>query len=200
MSHPDPTDLAALAIAPARAVLLVIDVQDKLAAAMPAEPYARLERNVAVLIEAARRFAIPVIATEQYPRGLGATTAPVAAALASHDAGVARFEKVEFSACAAAPFGPLWARHRAAGRDTWIVVGMEAHVCVWRTVRELRGRGAHVHVVADAVCSRADDNRQLALGLMARAGAAITSTETVVFELLGQAGSDDFKALSKLIR
>lgn len=195
-----PTDLA---IAPRRAVLLVIDIQDKLAAAMPAEACAALQRNTAILLEAARRFAIPVIATEQYPRGLGATTPPVAQALDAVAAGggdVARFDKLTFSACAAEPFAPLYARHAAAGRDTWIVVGMEAHVCVMRTVRELRGRGAHVHVVADAVTSRTEDNRRIGLGLMDRAGAVITSTETVVFELLGAAGSDDFKALSKLIR
>ncbi|MCA9676479.1 MAG: isochorismatase family protein [Kofleriaceae bacterium] len=188
--------LAGLTIAPRRAALLIVDVQERLAAAMSGEARERVDRNVCVLIEAARRFAIPVVVSEQYPRGLGPTSAPVEAGLATLD-GVERFEKLEFSACQAAAFPPLWAR---LGRDTWIVTGMETHVCVQRTVRDLRGRGAHVHVVADAVASRTETNRQIGLGLMARAGATITSTETVVFELLGKAGGDDFKALSKLIK
>jgi nicotinamidase-related amidase len=191
--------LTELAIAPRRAVLLVIDIQERLAPAMPPEAYARLERNVAVLIEAAKRFGIPVVASEQYPKGLGATCAPIAQALGD-GATTHRFEKLEFSVCDAEPFGPLYTSLKAAGRDTWIVTGMEAHVCVWQSVRGLRTRGAAVHVVADAVCSRTDDNRRIGLGLAERAGAAITSTEVVAFDLLGKAGGDDFKAISKLVK
>ncbi len=191
--------LEQLAVSPRRAALLVIDIQERLAPAMPDDVRERVERNTAVLIEAARRFEIPVIASEQYPKGLGRTVPSVAAAL---DSGVAvdRIEKVEFSVCDAAAFAPLASKLAGAGRDQWIVTGMECHVCVWQTVRGLRARGGAVHVVADAVSSRSKANWRLGLELARRAGAIVTSTETVIFELLGRAGTDDFKALSKLIK
>jgi nicotinamidase-related amidase len=191
-----------LAVSPRRAALVIVDVQDRLAAVMPARE--ALERNVVVLCEAARRFGIPVVLSEQYPKGLGATTAAVAAAVEAvngPDRGAHRLEKLEFSVCDAAGFGPLVAAGGPlAGRDQWIVAGMETHVCVWQTVRGLRGRGASVHVVADAVASRTDANKAIGLDLARAAGAVITSTETVVFDLLHRAGTDDFKALSLLIK
>lgn len=193
--------MSELVVSPRRAVLLVIDIQDRLVPAMPTEIRERVERNVAVLIEAARRFAIPVVASEQYPRGLGHTVPSLAAALDAESPGeVHRFEKTEFSACDAAAFPPLAAKLAAAGRDQWVVTGMECHVCVWQTVRGLRGRGAAVHVVSDAVSSRTKANWRVGLDLARAAGALVTSTETVVFDLLCRAGTDDFKALSKLIK
>jgi nicotinamidase-related amidase len=77
---------------------------------------------------------------------------------------------------------------------------METHICVFQTARELARRGIAVHVVADAVVSRREENRALGLGLCERAGALVTPTETVVFDWLGRAGSDAFKAISKLVR
>jgi len=187
-----------LAIERQRAGLLVIDVQERLAAAMPAEAMAALTRNLAVLCEAARRFALPVVVSQQYPRGLGATIAPVEEALAAlAPAQLHRFDKLEFSACSAPEAAGLWER---LGRDQWVVTGMEAHVCVYQTVRQLCERGADVHVVRDAVVSRAAENLATGLALAERAGAVVTSTEVVVFDLLERAGSDDFKALSRLIR
>jgi nicotinamidase-related amidase len=102
-----------------------------------------------------------------------------------------------FSACATAEFAGLYDR---LGRDQWIACGMEAHVCVWQSVRDLCARGAEVHVLADAVTSRTDDNRRVGLDLARAAGAVVSSTEAAVFDLLHQAGGDDFKALSKLIK
>jgi len=181
-----------------RAALLVIDVQERLAAAMPPDPMAALVRNVCVLIETARRFGLPVVVSQQYPRGLGQTVQPVADALATLPEGsLHRFDKVEFSACAAPASAGLWPR---LARDTWIVAGMETHVCVYQTVRHLREGGAAVHVVRDAVLSRSDENRATGLALIERTGAVITSTEVVVFDLLQKAGTEDFKALSKLVR
>ncbi len=187
-----------LAVERQRAGLLVIDVQERLAAAMPAEAMAALTRNVAVLCEAARRFALPVVVSQQYPRGLGATIAPVEEALAQlAPEQLHRFDKLEFSACAAPEGAGLWER---LGRDQWVVTGMEAHVCVYQTVRQLCERGSAVHVVRDAVVSRTADNLATGLALAERAGAVVTSTEVVVFDLLERAGSDDFKALSRLIK
>lgn len=188
-----------LALDRARAALLVIDVQERLAAAMPPDPMAALVRNTCVLIEAARRFGLPVVVSQQYPRGLGETVRPVADALAAVPEGsLHRFDKVEFSACAAPAFAAI--APRLAGRDQWVVTGMEAHVCVYQTVRQLRQETDAVHVVRDAVLSRTADNLAVGLGLIERTDSVITSTEVVVFDLLGAAGTEEFKALSKLIR
>ena len=181
---------------PSSLALLIIDVQDRLAAVMAPDAAAAVERNLITLAATAERFALPVIVSEQYPKGLGRTTAAVAGALESVR-NVCFFEKVEFAACTA----PAWAE--AVGpnpRSTWLVTGMETHVCVFQTVRALRAAGHEVIVLADAVASRAEGNWRNGLELCQRAGAVIANTETVVFDLLGRAGTDDFKALSRLIR
>jgi nicotinamidase-related amidase len=195
---PPASKSADLALERHRAALLVIDVQERLAAAMPPEAMASLTRNVTILCEAARRFGLPVVVSQQYPRGLGATIAPIEEALgALPPAHLHRFDKLEFSACGAPAAAGLWDR---LGRDQWITTGMEAHVCVYQTVRQLRESGKAVHVVRDAVVSRTPDNLATGLSLAERAGAVVTSTEVVVFDLLEKAGSDDFKALSKLVK
>lgn len=186
-----------LRIDPGRAALLVIDFQERLAAAMPPAELAACQRNVLVLVELARRLRLPVVASEQYPRGLGPTVPAIAAALAQPGLAVERFEKLDFS-CADAP--PFAAIHRRLDRPQWILAGMETHVCVYQTGRGLLARGAQVHVPADAVVSRAAANVRIGLDLLARAGAVVTSTETVVFDALRCAGTDDFRALSKLVK
>jgi nicotinamidase-related amidase len=191
------TALHDLAVSTRRATLLIIDVQERLTAAMPEDVRERLERNVVILCEAARRFSIPVVISEQYPKGLGKTLAEVEAAAATHPA-VHRLEKVEFGVCQAPGFAAI--DGALAGRDQWIVTGMETHVCVYQSARALVARGRQVHVPEDAVASRTADNRRIGLHLIERIGAVPTATETVVFDLLGAAGGDDFKALSKLIR
>lgn len=184
-------------LSPARAALLVIDVQERLLAAMPAPVGAQLVRNVRLLIDAAGRFGVPVVASQQYPKGLGETVPEVASALSAAP-DVHRFDKLEFSAAACAPFAA--ARQAGlAGRDQWIVTGIEAHVCVYQTVRDLVGHGT-VHVVADAVASRTKANWRVGLDLADRLGAIVTTTEVCVFDLLERAGTDHFKALSKAIR
>ncbi|HTM21071.1 MAG TPA: isochorismatase family protein [Kofleriaceae bacterium] len=194
---PEGAAAAALALEPARAALLIIDIQERLAAAMPEEARAAAERNVALLAETARRLDIPVVVSEQYPRGLGPTTPAVAEALAPLAGAVHRFDKLDFSVCAAPAFTPIWNDLR---REQWIVCGMEAHVCVYQSVRDLCARGATVHVATDAITSRTEANRRIGIDLIERAGAVPTSTEVIVFDLLGRAGSDDFKALSKLLK
>jgi nicotinamidase-related amidase len=179
-----------------RAALLVVDIQDRLLPAMPADALADVMRNSAILITAADQLGLPIVVSQQYPKGLGATARPIEDALASAR-GVHRFDKLEFSAAAAPAFAQL---APSLGRDQWIVCGMESHVCVYQTTRDLAARGWDVHVCADAVCSRTPANREIGLGLMARAGAVITSTEVCVFDLLGRAGSDEFRALSKVIK
>ncbi|WP_428263019.1 isochorismatase family protein [Haliangium sp.] len=181
----------------ARSVLLIVDIQERLAAAMPTEPLAQLTRNAVLLVQAARHLGVPVVVSQQYPKGLGSTLDAVEAALADQVAH--RFDKTVFSACAAPEFATI----RTAlgrGRDQWIVCGMETHVCVLQTVRDLVEIGQTVQVPRDAVSSRVKSNWRIGLSLCERAGAVVSSTEAVVFDLLGRAGTDAFKALSKLIK
>lgn len=187
-----------LEVAPARSVLLLIDVQERLAAAMAADARMRLERNVSILIELARRVAIPVILTEQYPKGLGHTTGAVEQALAAGPLTLYRYDKMEFSCVRARGFASV--ADNLAARDSWLVAGMETHVCVYQSVRDLLARRANVHVIADAVLSRSEENRAIGLDLCRQAGAMVSSTETAVFDALGGAGSDTFRALSRLVK
>ena len=189
-----------------RAVLLVVDIQERISAAMPQDVLAQVIRNTCVLIESANRLGVPIVVSQQYPKGLGHTVPAIEDALRAATAvPVRRFDKTEFSAAndAVVALAPVDSRMR----DQWIVTGMESHVCVYQTARGLVGRGYQAHVVTDAVCSRTKANWKTGLGLIARlgdatvnGGAVLTSTEVVVFDLLGRAGTDDFKALSRLIK
>ncbi len=181
-----------------RAALLVVDIQEKLCPAMPPDALDRVIRGTTVLLEAARRMKLPVVVTQQYPKGLGATVAALAEPIGALDpAQLHRFDKLEFSSAATPEFAQLYPK---LGRDQWILVGMETHVCVLQTARDLRRRGAAVHVVSDAVSSRTKANYRVGLSQMRKMGAVQTSLEVVVFDLLQRAGSDDFKAMSKLIK
>lgn len=180
---------------PASSLLLVVDVQERLAAAMPQPAMDRLVASSLVLLEAARLLGVPVVASEQYPKGLGSTVAPIAEKLRAM--GVEPIDKLTFEACGE----PRLARVLSERAPRAVVLaGMETHICVFQTARELARRGLQVHVVADAVASRREDNRALGLALCERAGAMATPAETVVFDWLGRAGTDAFKALSKMVR
>jgi len=193
-----PSPPAPHALSRRRAALLVVDIQERLVPAMPEEIAGRVVRNTSILIDAAARLGLPIVVSQQYPKGLGATLPAIEAALAAAPgAAIHRFDKLEFSAAAAPAFTAL---APTLGRDQWIVTGMEAHVCVYQTARDLALRGIAVHVVADAVCSRTKGNWRIGLGLAERAGAVATSTEVCVFDLLGRAGTDEFRALSKAIK
>lgn len=180
---------------PLETTILVIDVQEKLAAAMPPAAVADVTRAATVLIEAAATFGVRVIATEQYPQGLGRTLGPIAERLVAVSATM--IEKVEFSACDNRDFERAWATTRS---KTAIVLGMEAHVCVFQTVRELTARGVNVLVPIDGVASRRDDHRLTGLELCRSAGALLTTMETIVFDWLQRAGTPEFKKISKLVR
>jgi nicotinamidase-related amidase len=188
---------AQLHLDPARAALLVVDVQERLAAAMAPGDVAGCERNLLVLVELARRLKLPVVLSEQYPKGLGPTLAPVRAALAEPGLELSRIEKMTFSCTDDPGFLEV---HRRLGRDQWIVAGMETHVCVYQTARGLASLGATVHVPGDAVTSRSAANVHLGLRLCERAGAIVTGTEVLVFDALVRAGTDDFRALSRLVK
>jgi nicotinamidase-related amidase len=180
---------------PSKTLVAVIDVQERLAAAMPEDRMARLVRGVAVLLEAAKLLGAPVLATEQYPKGLGPTLPDLAAKLT--ELGAPRIEKTAFSAAGAPAF--VEAVERVAPAAV-LVVGMEAHVCVYQTVRDLTARGLSVLVAVDAIVSRREEDRSTGIALCERAGAVPTTVETVVFDWLERAGTDQFRALSKLLR
>jgi nicotinamidase-related amidase len=179
-----------------RAALLVVDIQERLVPAMPEQALADVIKNSSILIRAARTLALPIVVSQQYPKGLGGTIAPIEEALAGAE-NLHRFDKLEFSAEGAPAFAALAPK---LGRDQWIVCGMETHVCVYQTLRGLVTRGYQAHVAADAVSSRTKANWKIGLGLAERAGAIVTSTEVCVFDLLERAGSDEFKLLSKAIK
>ncbi|HLL22037.1 MAG TPA: isochorismatase family protein [Kofleriaceae bacterium] len=181
-------------LAPERAALLVVDIQERLVPAMPSEVVPQLVRNVKILVEAATRLGLPIVVSQQYPKGLGVTIPELSDVLpeTTH-----RFDKVEFSAASARGFTDL--DDVLADRDQWIVTGMETHVCVYQSVRDLVERRT-VHVVRDAVASRTKANWRAGLDLMDRLGAVTTTTEVCVFDLLERAGTDNFKALSKTIK
>lgn len=180
---------------PASTALLVVDVQERLAAAMPEDAMARLLANTSILLEAAKLLGVSVVASEQYPKGLGPTVAPLADKL--RDLGVTPLPKTTFDACS--DLAVCRALTQTATKAV-VVVGMEAHVCVFQTARELVKRGYAVYVVADAVASRREENRQIGLSLSERAGAIVTGTESVAFDLVERAGTEAFKAVSKLVR
>jgi nicotinamidase-related amidase len=185
-------DPRSLALDRGDALLLLIDVQDKLARAMPPEGMARLTKNAGVLLKVARRLGLPVVASEQYKKGLGDTIPELRELLAS-----VPIEKLEFS-CGASK--PVAREILKTGRKQVIVAGMEAHVCVFQTVRDLLRGGFAVFLPQDAIVSRTEENRQVGLRLCEKAGATLTSTETVLFDLLGVAGTPEFKELAPLIR
>ena len=190
-----------LRLTPSKCALLVIDVQTRLAAAIPEGVMASVEKNIRILLETAHQLDIPVFVSEQYPKGLGKTVTGVEQAL-GHIKTLHRWEKVEFSAVANDAFAGLQIPRIEARPDIdqWIVCGMETHVCVYQTVRDITGWGSTVHLVGDAVASRTKANYRCGLELSRDAGALITSTETVVFDLLGKAATPQFKALSQAVK
>lgn len=172
---------------PWRTALVVVDVQEAFRKAIP--DFERVTAATATLIRGAEAIGVPVVITEQYPKGLGETVPEVAEHLPD---GVAPLEKIEFAASGADGFD-------LGDRNQALVCGIETHVCVNQTVLDLLGRGISVQVAEDAVGSRFPDSKRVGLHKMEQAGAVLTSVETALFELLGKAGTDEFKAVQKLI-
>jgi nicotinamidase-related amidase len=177
-----------------RTALVVIDVQERLFPAMDADHREEVMRNIKVLTATARRLHLGTLVTEQYPKGLGHTLQEVKDTL---PAGVQPVEKVAFSCLEVEAFR---SRLVATGAHQLLLAGIEAHVCVLMSALDLLAEGYAVHIVADAVTSRTQANWRLAMAQLRQAGAVITTTETVLFQLLRQADTDDFRELARLIR
>ncbi len=172
--------------------LILIDVQEAFRPVI--DGFDRVVANCGILAEGFGVLGRPVLVSVQYPKGLGQTVSELAERLPE---GTPMVEKLRFSACGVEAFDDVLA---AAGCTDWVVAGIETHVCVNQTVLDLLARDYRVHVAGDAVSSRAPGNRDLALGRMAADGARITSTEMALFEMLEVAGTDEFKAISRLVR
>lgn len=172
-------------------LLMIIDLQDKLMKAMKYRT--AVEKNTKLLLALAAETALPVVVTEQYPRGLGPTVPEIAA---HYPEGVNIIEKVSFTAYTAEVRAALFAMNR----PKIIVTGSETHVCVYQTVRDLLQAGYIVHVVEDAVCSRFKTNYRSGLALMKDMGAVLTNTETIFFDILQRSDTAEFKKLSPLLK
>jgi nicotinamidase-related amidase len=171
-------------IARDRAALVVVDVQEGFRSY---DTFAEVARQCGRLVEGAGILGVPVIATEQYPKGLKHTAPEVG--LPDH---VMRVEKSVFSAVRAEGFD-------LTGRDQVLICGIEAHVCVAQTALDLLEQGLTVQVVADAVGSRHAQDREVGLHRLDRAGATLTTVEAALLELCERAGTPEFKAVQKVI-
>jgi len=174
-----------------RSLLLVIDLQESYRGKLHQE--ARVVRAAGRLLEAAGILGVPVLVSEQYPKGLGPTRDEIASRLPAKSE---RFEKVAFSALGAEGLPEALARH---GRDQVVVAGIETHVCVSQTVHDLLARGLQAHVVRDAVSARFPLEDEVAVAKMTASGATLATSEQVLFEWLERAGSAEFKAVHALV-
>jgi len=172
--------------------LVLIDIQGRLATLMHGRE--RLYSSLQILVRGALTLQLPIVWLEQYPRGLGPTIPEVADLLPSD---LRPLAKTTFSACALPGFN---AALRRTGCRQLLIAGIETHICVYQTTRGLLEAGYHVEIVADAVSSRTAANRRIGLQRMEAAGAAVTSVEMALFELLGEAGSPEFKVIAGLVK
>jgi len=173
-------------------VLVVVDVQERLLPAI--HDSARIVRNTGMLLKGAAALSVPVLVTEQYPRGLGPTVEAVRADL---PAATPVIEKITFGCTGEPAFNAALAELK---RRQIVLCGTEAHVCVMQTALGLRQQGHAVYLVADAVSSRTPDNRAMALERMRAAGVTIVTTEMVLFEWMERAGTPVFKVVSALVK
>ena len=172
-------------------VLLIVDIQERLAVTMKMRD--AVINNCLHLIELAKMQNIPILLTEQYPKGLGQTVSEIRDALSVYQP----VEKLAFSCCGEPAFMNAL---KALNRKTVLLTGMETHVCILQTCVDLLEEGFNVHLVRDAVCSRTKENWKTGTEFMRDAGAIVTCTETVLFQLLKAAGTEEFKAISKRIK
>ncbi len=184
--------MAKLTVGSNQSQLLVIDIQDKLAAVMPPDAMQAAIKNCTVLAQVANMLAVPIVVTAQYPERLGNTVQ----AIMQHVAETKPVVKTAFSACSEPKLNAQLQRDKSQ----IVITGLEAHICVLQTALDLLAKGKQVFVVEDAIISRNADNKANALSRLAQADCIITNTESVVFEWLGNANHEAFKAASKLIK
>ena len=171
--------------------LLVVDVQEKLIQVMGRKE--RVIDNIIKLLQLSKLFTLPVIITEQYPKWLGSTLPEIIEYLSSYEP----ITKLHFNCCDVEGFNK---RLNAEGLKNIIVTGVESHICIFQTCVSILEKGYQVHVPQDAVDSRTEENWRVGLELMKKAGALITSTETLIYQILKKAGTNEFKKMLKIIK
>ena len=174
-----------------RAILLVIDVQEKFKNHI--FEFSDLCKNIVTLIKAADILNVPVVVTEQYPKGLGATVDEIKSHLTEYEL----FEKDCFSSFGVKELAD-WLE--SSGRKQVIVCGIETHVCVSQTAHDLMFNGYDVHLVCDAVSSRFEKNKEIGIKKIVTAGGVPTCVEAALFEMLVASGTDTFKEVQKLVK
>ncbi len=172
-------------------IQVIIDVQGKLATLMHQRE--QLYRNLEILIRGIRVLELPILWLEQHPEGLGPTIPEIADLLRD----LKPLPKLSFSACGQDDF---LENLRSSGRQQILLAGIETHVCVYQTARDLLEQDYHVEVVVDATSSRTPENKQVGLDKMACAGAGMSSVEIALFELLGTADAPQFKEILRLLK
>jgi nicotinamidase-related amidase len=174
-----------------KAAVVIIDIQEKLLPSI--DQQSALLANAVRLVKGAQVLKVPMLVTEQYPKGIGRTVA----ALRDVMRDVRPIEKLAFSACGVAPFMSQLEEKRIG--DV-ILCGIEAHICVCQSALDLLQRGYRVFMVADAASSRTAENKSIGLRRMEQAGAVLVSTEMILFELLGHAGTEEFREILSLVK
>ena len=170
-----------------RCALVVVDIQEKLLPAIFNRD--ELIRNVRLLLRLASTMKLPVLATTQYAKGLGAMVPEITELMS----GVELADKVEFSCFGAEPFRTELKTYNE--RDTLLLCGIESHICVMQTAVSALNNGYTVHVAADAAGSRTEANWRAGLKRMENAGCVISTTEMMMYELMRRSGSATFKAM-----
>lgn len=174
-----------------QSMALLIDVQDRLVPAL--HKGEKMVRQCAKLIQGLNTIGVPILVARQYPKGLGDTVAELREVLRVHEP----LDKLSFSVCGEEENNKAI---RETGRNTILIFGAEAHVCVLQTVLDLISQGYRVVLVCDCISSRSSYDMEMALRRAKQEGARLSTMEAVLFELLQRAGSDQFKAVSKLVK
>lgn len=174
-------------------LLFIVDIQERLLPSIPVEARNRLLNATTLLVEAAKLYSVPITVSEQYPKGLGPTVESLAVLVEPLNP----YAKTEFSGWRNEPIATALNDMKP---QSVIICGIEAHICVLQTALDLIDQGYNVHIASDAIASRDPANYSIAKSLMRDAGAVISSSETIAFQWAKQAGTPEFKALSKLVR
>ncbi|MEP6923237.1 MAG: hydrolase [Pyrinomonadaceae bacterium] len=173
-------------------VFLIVDVQEAFRQSI--SNFGEISRNIAIFVQGAKSLSVPIMVTEQYPKGLGHTATEISAVLPTD---IDLVEKTAFSSCGSQSFAE---KLKMLNRRQIIVAGIEAHICVNQTVHDLLAQEYQVHVLVDCIASRAEQNKQIALAKMQQSGAIYASVEMTLFEIMRDARHGEFKTIQKLIK
>jgi len=176
----------------AQTALVIIDMQEAFRSSI--SDFAETSARVALMAHAAQLLRLPVVVTEQYPKGLGRTAGEIRSVLPES---LVPIEKTAFSSCGAHEFIAELERVRAR---QILICGIEAHVCVNQTAHDLLARGYQVHLLTECITARAAHNKEIGLGKMRASGALLSSIEMALFELMRDATHEQFKSVQKLIK